>query len=571
LKDDKKESLSFLQECLNNSNKQMLENDWEKTQYFRNGQMLLWQDRTGRWFPIMAGVSYDGIYFDAESLLNYPKDPHMVTLDIGLMSKALGNPLIPEVMPAGSDDSDRDAAEKCTNFLRYHRQEVKEDRQSAGRSLREQVCEFLLGTGNGLLKDYFDPNQGEKIEIDGQVLRRGKIVTKVVSPKAIKTPNGVTNFDELPWIIEETAVRVDDAKQRYKDKADEIVADDDLEDPNAISTWQGSGGGRGEGHLKDYVRIFELYERPNEDNEYKGRKIIATKTTVLWEGVYDQKLADSEFGEKHWHPYSFAPWRKVSGSLWGKTVEEETIPLQVKLNSLWQQLTEEDPDFRGWWLCQEGAVDWEMVRTSYNTYGVNVIEFSQGSRFEPKFTAPPIKNSDIMGKINLCIARMNDIVAQYETTRGNSDPNVTSGKQADIMQNASNSQSTPLLTAIVNLFIAHWQKDLQLAAVHLDPVGVTLKFSDPVSNEPVNDTFTPDQIQSDDIAIFGGNAFYMTPESKREQIQQLGAAGFMGDIVGDPVAKQKYLKLLELPFFDSVFADDVVDLNAVQTGEPALQ
>lgn len=60
--DEKKESLAFVQECVNNSNKQMLENDWEKTQYFRSGQMLLWQDRTGRWFPIMAGVALSLIH-----------------------------------------------------------------------------------------------------------------------------------------------------------------------------------------------------------------------------------------------------------------------------------------------------------------------------------------------------------------------------------------------------------------------------------------------------------------------------------------------------------------------------
>jgi hypothetical protein len=563
-KDKQDDSLSLITKCINDSNKQMLENDWEKVQYFRNGQMLLWQDRTGKWFPIMAGTSYDGLYFDAQSIVNYPKDPHMVTLDVGLTAKALGNPLIPEVLPAGSDDEDRDSAEKCTRFLRYHREDAKEDRQTAGRSLREQACDYLIGTGNGLMKDYFDPFDGEQFEVDGQKMFRGKIVSKVVSPKAVRTPNGVVDFDNLPWIMEETALPVDEAKRRYKDKADEIVADEDLADPNAITPWAGSGGGRGDGLLKGHVRIYEYYERPNGENGYKGRKIIATRIVVLWEGVYDSKLAGSKFSREHWHPYSYGGWRKVSGSMWCKTVLEELISLQIKLNSLWQQLLEEDPDFRGWWLVQEDSVDWEMARTSYNTYGKSIIEYSKTTRERPFFQAPPVKNPDIMGKIQLCVARMNDIVAQYETTRGNADPNVTSGKQADIMNSASNSQSTPLLTAIVNLFIAHWKKVLQLAAVHFDSTGTSLSYTDPLSNDVISDIFTPDQIQSDDVIIFGGNAFYMTPESKRAEIEKLGSAGFFGDVVGDPIAKQKYLKLLELPFYDSAFADELTDLNAAK-------
>jgi hypothetical protein len=44
----------------------------------------------------------------------------------------------------------------------------------------------------------------------------------------------------------------------------------------------------------------------------------------------------------------------------------------------------------------------------------------------------------------------------------------------------------------------------------------------------VSEVFTPDQIESDDIVIFGGNAFYMTPESKRAEIEKLGSAGFFG-------------------------------------------
>jgi hypothetical protein len=519
-------ALSLLEQCLNDSNKTGLEQSWEKIAYFRSGEMLLWQDRSGRWRPIRADISYDGIYFDNESLVNYPKDAHMVTLDTGLMSKALGNPLIPEVSPFGSEDTDREAAQKCTNFLRAHREEAKEDRQTTGRSLREQVSDYLLGTGNAILKDYFDPTGGEKFVVDGQSFKRGKIVSKAVSPKAIRTPNGVTNWDELPWIIEETAPHIDDIKEKFG--VEDIEPDADLEDPNAIATMTGSGGSRGDGAMQDHVRVYEFYERPSEKNGHEGRKIIATRTRVLWEGVYDRKLASSRFGTEDWHPYSFGGWRKISSSLWCKTLEEELISLQVQLNGLWQTLLEQDPNFRGWWMAQEGTVDWEMVRNSYNTYGTNVIEYSPAARAVPQFVPPPIKNQDKMGEIQLCIQRMNDIAAQYETTRGNSDPNVTSGKQAGIMENASNSQATPLLTAIVNLFIAHWQKVLHLAAVHCDGIGEELRFHDPVSGDVVSEVFTPDQIESDDIVIFGGNAFYMTPESKRAEIEKLGSAGLFG-------------------------------------------
>ncbi|HPT88717.1 MAG TPA: hypothetical protein PL004_12820, partial [Bacillota bacterium] len=114
-------ALELTDEFIANSKKDTLIARWEKTEYFLNGEMLLYQDRSGHWRPIQPGMDLgNGLVISADSVLNYPKDPHILTLANGLMAKALGNPLIPQALPFSSDEADKEAAKKVTNFLLAH-------------------------------------------------------------------------------------------------------------------------------------------------------------------------------------------------------------------------------------------------------------------------------------------------------------------------------------------------------------------------------------------------------------------------------------------------------------------
>ena len=72
---------------------------------------------------------------------------------------------------------------------------------------------------------------------------------------------------------------------------------------------------------------------------------------------------------------------------------------------------------------------------------------------------------------------------------------------------------------------------------------------------------TPDRIQSDDVTIAGGNAFYLTPDAKRQEIQSLAEKGLLGDIANDPIAKRKFFDMLELGDIEELYDSFLKDID----------
>jgi hypothetical protein len=329
-----------------------------------------------------------------------------------------------------------------------------------------------------------------------------------------------------------------------------------LGDTRDQTAWGDTYEGEGK-ELQDHALVCEVYLRPSPKYP-NGRKVVGTKAGVeLFDGIYDKKLADnSDYAETDWHPFSFAGWHYSPRKFWPKTPFEDIIPHQINLNKLWQGLLEDDKNFKGWSVNAKGTVDWEMVRESYANDGTPNIQYEEGEQ-PPTYVPPPRINSDKIGKINLTISRMNDIMAQYETTRGNADPNVKSGKQADVMQNAANSQATPLLTAIVSLYVAHWTKVTHLMAVHFNDGPRDIRFEDPDSGEVITDTFKADDIKSDDIVLFGGNAFFMSREEYNAELDRLQATGAFNS----PKGMRSYLKLRNTFIPEDTWNPDATDIK----------
>jgi hypothetical protein len=525
---------------------------WEKIAYFLSGEMLLYQSKEGRWFPIKSGIPLPGVPegVTEQSLTDYPKDPHMITLSNGITAKALGNPLMPQATPFSTSDEDKESARKVTNFLMYYRAVNNEDRQSEGESMREEIIELFKYYGCAFIKTYFDKSigdmvpdvdeEGNQIIVNGrQVMRRrGDIKAEVINPENIGIQNGVKRWRDITGIIYSVAMHIDDIYKKYKVR---VEPDSDLEDTRDRTAWGVAQEDNGK-KLENHAVVYEVYLKPCEEYEL-GRMVVGTKDVELFDGLYDRKLAESDYRDTDWHPFSFAGWLKSPRNFWPDTPFRHLIPHQANLNKQWKRLLEDDKDFKGWWLNVKGSVDWDMVRTSAVQDGTPNIQYEEGYE-QPQFIEPPIKNQDAIGKINLTVARMNDIIAQYETTRGNSDPNIKSGIQADIMNSSSNTQATPLLTAIVSLYMAHWKKEIHIGATHFNDEGGPreVRFQDPITDEIINDTFSPEDIKSDDITLFGGNAFYMTPEAKEQQLDKLLEIGAFGDISTNDKMRLAYLK-----------------------------
>lgn len=556
-----KEAQETLLECMEQAENSSLTLRWRRNQEMIRGNQLLYVDeRAKKVYVLQEGMRIPGVG-TITGVQGHPIDPHLITIVKGAKAKALTNPIVLEVRPATSEDDDKEAAKVCSYLLRYYQSALRLDRQSDGISKREEVVDWLFPAGIGFIKTWWDTGLGDNVLQDGmpanhpetgRPIRLGDVNCKAVAPQAMLIPPGISKMDDLPWIGEKVAMPIGDIKKRWGVEATE---DENLEDINQLRTVN-TLGEVGNKKLKGHALVCELYFKPSEEYP-QGRIIIGTKDRVFVDTVWDKKLMEV-YAETDWHPYTIFPYIRNAGDFWPRTIVDYLFDLQVQLNSLWKKVLEGKKNTTGWFLEQEGT-DWSKSRLTQDTGGIPRVIYRAGLN-PPTYISPPVINQDLMAEIQHTLQRMNDISSFYEVTRGNTDPSVTSGKQAQILQEASHTQAGPLLDSQVNGFINIGKRILHLCAVHFEDEGRSLQIVGK-DNEGINFEITPDRIQSDDVVIAGGNAFYLTPDAKRQEIQQLAEKGLLGDIVNDPIAKRKFFDMLELGDIEELYDSYLQDID----------
>jgi hypothetical protein len=78
------------------------------------------------------------------------------------------------------------------------------------------------------------------------------------------------------------------------------------------------------------VLIKELYVQPNEDYP-EGRLIIIAGNVIVYDGVSPYYMP---FEKKMWHPYSCFQYEPYIGRFLGKSLVEELVPVQLRLNEI---------------------------------------------------------------------------------------------------------------------------------------------------------------------------------------------------------------------------------------------
>jgi hypothetical protein len=548
--------------CIEQSENSSLTLRWRRNQEMIRGNQLLYVDeRANKVYVLREGMNIPGIG-TITGVLNHPIDPHIITIVKGAKAKALTNPIMLEVRPATSEDDDKDAAKVCSYLLKYYQDALSLDRQSDGISIREEVVDWLFPAGVGFAKTWWDPELGDNVLLDGvpainpntgKPVKLGDINCKCVAPQAMMIPSGVSKMDNsLPWIGEKVAMPIKDIKNRW---GVEVPEEENLEDINQLRTINALGE-VGNKKLKGHALVYEIYFPPSEDYPH-GRLIIGTKERIFVDSVWDKKLM-AVYSDTDWHPYTYFPYIRNAGDFWPRSIVDYLFDLQVQLNKLWKKIIDSKKNTTGWFLEQEGT-DWSKSKFTRDTGGIPRVIYRAGLN-PPQYISPPMINQDLMGEIQHTIQRMNDISSFYEVTRGNADPSVTSGKQAELLQQASQTQAGPLLDSQVAGFINIGKRILHLCAVHFEDEGRSLRIVGN-DNEGINFDITPDRIQSDDVILAGGNAFYLTPDAKRQEIQSLAEKGLLGDIVNDPIAKRKFFDMLELGDIEELYDSYLQDID----------
>lgn len=559
--DRPKDTRSELQERIKRTANRARIQHWRYMNEILKGNFAVYKDRTsGTVKNLMAG-EFIPDFGDRvkKDLITYP-DPHIITIANGVDGRAKANPLIPRVRPVTTDDEDKDAAKAATQFLM-----ALDYEQESRYKIRDKIMQWLKPCGVFFAKVYWDVNIGEyalnpmtglPLEgPNGQLLRTGDIALNFPLPQAMRLPTGVSYFEQIPYIGEEVAMDVDYIYKKYNIKVD---PEENLHDITTLTADPMYGDVSGV--LENHRRVWEFYDPPSDKYPYGRHRILIDNEVV--EDVYDRALieaySDPEMGE--WHPYIMCCYLKQAGEIWPKSLFDYLVGHQLLLNRLNTIMGVSNRFINGWFDAAKNSVEWRKVRLQGMQEDIPLLEWdpAKAQGYSPKYNPPPVINVQANQMAQHVIYRMNDIAAYYESTRGGSDPNVTSGKQAQLLQQANMTHANPLLLNIAAFQVRLWEKELRLASVHLAGERIIRYVGE--NNEVISGTIRPEQIKSDDVTVDNLSTFLMTPEAKQQQMEKMMALGVLGDM-SDPVVRKKFADTYQIGDIDSFYEGFTADFD----------
>lgn len=406
----------------------------------------------------------------------------------------------------------------------------------------------------------------------------GDNAVDIIDPfRMIVDPNA-TSMDSMAWIAEISVQRLFWIKENfaktgngYTGEGANVTEDSNvstmLELSQRLKTLSTKGSGAYGGtsslqtNLKGCAVIKELYVRPTKQWP-KGQMIVVACGKVLYRG--DSPYYDGTTNS--WHPYTDFRWEIVPGRFWGKSLLEDCIEPQRKLNAIDslvmlnrktmvspQKLIPSGagiPD--GQWSGAPG------LQLTYRPIGAN------GAK--PEIIPGVALPQQVFQERQITKEEMFQIARTNEVLQGNNPKGVSTYSALQLLEEQSYATLSPQTHRWEKFIEEGETKKLKLIA---------MKYREPrpefinklrVMSKDVTDIEIANFIGSDlrdncSVRIEAGSTIPRSNEAKRQQLMELAQTGILGDVINNPVNKQKFLEKMGVSGFDSDFEADVKRAN----------
>lgn len=205
---------------------------------------------------------------------------------------------------------------------------------------------WSMATGSVFAKDFWDSSKGDFRTVNPATLEpEGDNEVAILTPFQMINDNSITDFNKSRWVGEHYLSDVEWARDvydredaGYTGKAADIQEANDMsevlkhyEDMKMAVPFIGS---KSSGKSKGKCLVKEFHIKPNATYPL-GRYIIQAGGCT----VYDSPAEIGspyfmEYSPTMWHPYTHFYWEPYVGRLLGKSLVEQLIPLQMRLNEL---------------------------------------------------------------------------------------------------------------------------------------------------------------------------------------------------------------------------------------------
>jgi hypothetical protein len=518
--------------------------EWQYITEFLRGRPFTFRDyRNRKLVNPVAGLQIPGTNRRLkEDFSERPVDNHLNTIANSLTAKALSNYpfLVPQVLPATSEDADQDTAISSTKILQYYQKATNEEE-----NYRESIG-YKKSCGQIYWKDVWDPSAGGPgaMSPTGETIPRGDIRSSIVPPTRRLIQPGIPKDENHTWTGEKIPMPIEEVFDKY---GVEVPEETDLINLDTLQSIDHTSPTKQQ-TLSGHAMVYEIYFKPTKKHKL-GRLVIGTTKHKLYDGAWDSKLT-AKYPER-WHPYTKVPWLVIEGDYWAKSPLFYLTDHQKQLNKLYYRLLQSKKLPYAAFMYLKTSMKWDQIDLSSDNGIIKIPYESQ----PPQHVKLDLPTMDILAEIQHVIARMNDNAADYEVNRGQRTPGVNSGRQQQQLQMANTLQNSPLLTNIARgMREGHWKLWLQLVAVHFESSGRYLQITGE-EGETSNIHFTPDQITSENITLATGQSFFLPPEQRNAELDRLFQMGAFGPPT-DPAAIKQYTRLRRIGGgLEGAFAD----------------
>lgn len=216
-------------------------------------------------------------------------------------------------------------------------------------NLSIEAAMWMLTVGTVFGKDYWDPSAGGYSE--GK--KTGNNIAKILTPFTLSTDWSCSSFTDIPYIFENNIVDVDWLKGVYANESPGFTndlegmiegewGDESLTRYEQFKTSVPYMGNNGEIKRKGKVLMTEFFVAPN-DNFQQGRMLVFGGGKLLFatpEGGENPYYLGVMGQQPAWHPYTMAVYEKYLGRILGKSLVEQLLPIQMRINEIWSTIIE---------------------------------------------------------------------------------------------------------------------------------------------------------------------------------------------------------------------------------------
>ncbi len=569
--------------------------NWMQNIYFLLGDQHIFYNTISRQFEIIPTAR--GSDFVPRPVTNF-----FQPITSSIVSILTRNRPTADVVPNSGNTQDIGAARLASKV-----QDVKWEDDDMESKLMEAAL-WAVTCGTVFRKDYWDTSYGKVVrvpltqQIEQQVLNdQGQLQIITQEQQVINPTDGSPMFNEMPlgdnavsiidpfrmvvdpnavnqsdmaWIMEVSVQRMHWIKENfaktgngYTGEGADVKPDQNvntmLEMSQRLKTLAGKGSGPYSGtsslqtSLKNCATVKELYVRPTMQHP-KGQMIITCNQKVLYRGdsPYYDGTPDS------WHPYSVFKWELVPGRFWGKSLLEDLVEPQRKINAIDslvilnrktmvspQKLIPSGagiPD--GQWTGAPG------LQLTYRPVGANGAkpEIIPGTQLPPQ----------VYEERALTVQELYQLARTNEILQGNRPVGVSTYSALQLLQEQSMSVLSPQVYRWEKFIERGETKKIKLIATRYREPRPEFINKIRAMNKDITDIDIANFIGSDlrdncSVRIEAGSTIPRSNAAKQQQLMDLAQTGILGDVINNPVNKQEFLERLGVRGFDSDFEADV--------------